>query len=220
MKQNDFVEVMKMNSRQAAEALNVGISTVTRWLREGKIKGTISVSGRISIPKSEIDRLIADNQYLGLFQQAYHGKESSFEVFKKWAESRKIVKYMESSPHWRKVTKNGLRGLRYPKYTKEEQSHDIFDHYSLWKDADGKKVICSQPYQYLPGDTSSCFGGENDHYKKDAQGNEEKAKKYIEDCQKWANERGLEIKFFPANESWYYPGNTILIEIREGINGC
>lgn len=46
---------------EAAGLLNVSPTAVTRWVREGYIKSWRSpgVKGRIRIPRSEIDRLLA-----------------------------------------------------------------------------------------------------------------------------------------------------------------
>lgn len=206
-----------MNSREAAKALNVGVATVTRWLKEGKIRGTISISGRISISESEIERLKKDNlqkqNCYKMFEKTYHGEKSSFEVFEIWAKASNIVKFLESQPQWQKVTKNGLRGLRDPYSDRVPATSHIFDHTSLWIDANGKKVLVSQPYQYIPFDYNSCFSTPNAHYK--LMESEKDSLEYMADLVKWAEERNLKVDFLPSRFSWYYPGSTILIEIRE-----
>lgn len=50
---------------EAADDLDVSVATVTRWVREGYIHGVRRSpshfgKGRIRIPRSEIERLLAD----------------------------------------------------------------------------------------------------------------------------------------------------------------
>jgi len=131
-------------------------------------------------------------------------------VFDSWVESRNIVKYLDSSPSWRKVTKNGMRGLRSFGCTDE---FPLRDHVTLWRDGNGRKVLVSQPYLYYPGDMMSAYAPPNIHYVKGE--SETKSIKVLDELKKWCESRNLEVKIYNSAESWYNSPGSILIEIRE-----
>ena len=149
--------------------------------------------------------------YKKMFNRANTGRETSFTAFKEWAESRGIKRFIKLSPVWQNVTRKGVRGLRDPY---EDQCHfPTWDHASLWGTVTGEKIIALHPNAYLPGDKESCFTPPNIHY---VPGESEKsAQKKIDEFKSWAAARGLDIKLFSTKYSWYSPGSTILIEIRE-----
>ena len=149
--------------------------------------------------------------YKKMFNQDYTGKESSFDVFKRWAESRGVNKLIRHSPLWQHVTKKGIRGLRDP--YQDQYRYPLWDHTSLWQTVTGEKIIISHSYYYLPGDMESCFAPPNIHYVPGE--SEESSQKEIDKFVSWANVRGLDVKLFGSKHSWYYPGSTVLIEIRE-----
>ena len=153
--------------------------------------------------------------YEKMFCRAYTGKESSFDVFKRWAESRGVNRFITSHPVWQQVTRKGISSFRkiYGNPYRDQYPSLIWDHTSLWGTVSGEKIIVSQPYAYLPGDMESCFAPPNIRYVPGE--SEESSQKEIDKFVSWANARGLEIKMFGTKHSWYYPGSTVLIEIRE-----
>ncbi|MCB2309420.1 hypothetical protein LGL08_23020 [Clostridium estertheticum] len=132
------------------------------------------------------------------------------EVFDSWIKNRNIVKYLESYPTWRKVTKKGLRGLRDINYNDE---FPLRDHVTLWRDESGRKVLVSQPYAYYPGDMESAYAPPNIHYVKGE--SEMKSTNVIDKLKDWCEVRGLEVEIYNSAESWYNSPGSILIEIRE-----
>ena len=132
-------------------------------------------------------------------------------IFEQWVQSRGISKYLGRYPHWRKVTRAGLRCSLEERFNDKE--FPLRDHVTLWRDNQGKKVLISQPYTYYPGDMKSCFAPPNIHY---VVGESEKCSlKKIDGLKAWCEQRNLDVKIFPSTESWYLPCSTILIEIRE-----
>jgi uncharacterized protein YeaO (DUF488 family) len=136
----------------------------------------------------------------------YHNDPERFDSFHKWINSRNIIKKLNLSC-WRQVTKNGLRGLRYPKYT--EDDWPLKDHTTLWKAETGKKYIICHPYWGYPP-TWEQFEKYYNEKSKNCDF-EEHLNKLID----WCNERNLKVKFYKSSESWYYPNSTIMYEISE-----
>ena len=96
--------------------------------------------------------------YENLYKKAYTGKESSYEIFEKWAKSRNIIKFIKKTGSWKQITKNGIRGKF---QNRGYEKMPLSDHTSVWKDKTGKKILISQPYEYYPGDMMSCFAPPN-----------------------------------------------------------
>jgi len=128
-------------------------------------------------------------------------------LFDEWVQSRHIVEHIQSSPVWRQVTKKGLKG--YMETGTSDWGYPLYDHCDLWKDADGKKVITSHAYAYLPG---ACPVGSQYGTKEEL---ELSTKKMYDELTVWCDLRNLNYKFCPASESWYKRGATVLLEIRE-----
>ncbi|KUO78001.1 MAG: hypothetical protein APF81_17410 [Desulfosporosinus sp. BRH_c37] len=130
-------------------------------------------------------------------------------LFDEWVLSRNIVKHLQEGPSWRQVTKKGLKG--YMNSGKHDWGYPLYDHCDLWKDSNGKKVITSHAYAYFPGDLP------NEHYY--GYGTKEelelRTKESFDKLISWCDLRNLNVKFYSSNESWYKPGSTILIEVRE-----
>lgn len=139
-----------------------------------------------------------EKQINNLFKDVYSGSETDIEIFKIWVETRHITKFVKSHPNWRNVTRNGMRGQRSIPCSDDIGRLSLMDHIGLWQDEYGRKVFISQPY--VDENSSNMF--------------KEQYSELIQFCEI----RNLEVKVFPTEESFYYPGRTILIEIREEIN--
>lgn len=148
--------------------------------------------------------------YEKMFIRDYTGKESSFDLFKRWAESRGVNKFIRLAPLWQQVTRQDISSstkVNGDPYL-DQWHYPLWDHVSLWQTIASNKIIVAHPYFYLPGDMESCFAYISSEFGRNA-------REEIDKFASWANARGLEVKLFGSGYSWYYPGKTILVEIRE-----
>jgi len=142
---------------------------------------------------------------LKFWQTIYRQSCSNYEMFKKWINDRSIVRKIDDFSCWQKVTKNGLRGLRCPRYVADEWP--LKDHATLWVTKDGTKIIVCHPYWNYPK-TWKQFEHWNNEYDEKCDF-EEKLNKLVD----WCKNNSLQVKFFKRSESWYYPNGTIMYEI-------
>lgn len=136
------------------------------------------------------------------------GHTEDEKLFTEWVQQNCITEYLGWNPNWKKVTRRGLRGIR---STSDNENFPLYDHCDLWRDSNGKKVLTSQPYSYFPGD----YIPENNYGYDSKEELEAISKEKFDKLINWCRQRNLEVKFFSSEKSFYNPGKTILIEIRE-----
>jgi hypothetical protein len=107
---------------------------------------------------------------------------------REWMEKNQIrVKVNAKSPIWARLTNH-----RYTLETEFSSPYNFIDHTDVYEDILGDRILISQPY--------------NDEGLKP----DEYIDKSILD---WCNEHGLSVRG-SMEESWYFPGRTILLEFR------
>jgi len=130
-----------------------------------------------------------NTDYLSLYTKTHRPPNASYQVFKAWAESRQITKHIKNSSELFRLIKGAKK---YGRYDLKLDAWKIpyKDHCSIWENVNGQRIVCSHSYAE-PEESLNYLS--------------EEMKKY-----------GYGVSV--SNEySWYYPDNTILIEIKIDI---